>query len=96
MLTCNFWYGAEIIYNRKKEDETCDAEVRPLYVLQRRLVGSDMIEEYVRSQDWCYYSPDTIESLCDVDPNLRVLWRSTNYSLSALNWLLEHLIVPAR
>jgi hypothetical protein len=47
MLTCYLWDGAEVIHNREEEDEARDAEVRPLYVLQRRLIGSNMVEEDV-------------------------------------------------
>jgi hypothetical protein len=43
----------------EQEDEACNGQIDPLHVLQRALIVTDVVENSIASNDWCYNSTDT-------------------------------------
>lgn len=50
---------SQVEHDGKQEDEACNSQIDPLHILQCPLVVTDVIEDGVRSDDWCYDRANT-------------------------------------
>lgn len=71
-------YGGKVEHYGQDVDEDCDGEIHPLHVLERLGAFADVDEEDVGSEYRRNDSPDTVESLREVDAQFRILRRATN------------------
>lgn len=64
---------AEVKHSSEQEHEHRNRQIRPLHILQTRLVAGDICKENVGAQYRRNHSPYSIECLRKVDPQLTVL-----------------------
>ena len=86
----------KVIQDRKGEDETCDTEICPLHVFKGCLIGSYVVEEDIGPKNRRDHSANTIERLRDVDSDLGIFRRSTDYLCQYVMGHLSDKYVPAR
>lgn len=78
MLEEGITYGGKVEYDSEYINEDRDGEIYPLHVLERLGALAHIDKEDVGPENGRNDSANTIESLGEVDAQLRVLWRSTH------------------
>lgn len=77
-------YRGEVEYYSQHVDEDRDGEVHPLHVLERLGALAHVDEENVGAENRRNDRSNTIESLREVDAQLRVLWRTAHSDCHSL------------
>lgn len=68
----------QVKHDSEQKHKAGNSEIDPLHILQRALVVANMVEDDERPDHRRDNRANTVESLREVDTNLRVLWRTAD------------------